>query len=96
MAVGLPLIVNVVEPAAAASVAVDNTNAVQTVTPMRTHTFKTSAKMEMLRPGEVRPQGWLRDWCVKSVDGESLELVPYGCTKLRISMFPDDAGKTEK
>ena len=69
MAVGLPLIVNVVEPAAAASVAVDNTNAVQTVTPMRTHTFKTSAKMEMLRPGEVKPKGWLRDWCVTARNG---------------------------
>ena len=31
---------------------------------------------------------------VKSSDGEKLELVPYGCAKLRISMFPDDAGKT--
>ena len=51
---------------------------------------------------EAMPAMW--DWPlaaplrlnVKSVDGESLELVPYGCTKLRISMFPDDAGKTEK
>ena len=25
---------------------------------------------------------------IKSADGQPLELVPYGCTKLRISMFP--------
>jgi hypothetical protein len=25
----------------------------------------------------------------KSSDGSPLELVPYGCAKLRISMFPD-------
>ena len=27
----------------------------------------------------------------KAADGSALELVPYGCTKLRISMFPDTA-----
>ena len=69
MAVGLPLIVNAVEPAAAAVVTGDNTSAVQSVKPMRTHAFKASAKMEMLRPGEVKPQGWLRDWCVTARKG---------------------------
>ena len=29
--------------------------------PERTHAFKAPAKMEMLRPGEVKPLGWLRD-----------------------------------
>lgn len=37
--------------------------------PERTHPFKQSAKMEMLRPGEVQPQGWLRDWCVTAKNG---------------------------
>ena len=37
--------------------------------PMRTHALKVPSKMEMLRPGEVRPQGWLRDWCVTARDG---------------------------
>ena len=37
--------------------------------PERTHSFKTSAKMEMLRPGEVKPQGWLRSWCMTGRDG---------------------------
>ena len=36
---------------------------------MRTHAFKKPAKMEMLRPGEVNPQGWLRDWCVTARNG---------------------------
>ena len=27
-------------------------------------------------------------------NGAPLELVPYGCAKLRVSMFPDDAGET--
>ena len=29
--------------------------------PVRTHAFKVPAKMEMLRPGEVKPQGWKTD-----------------------------------
>ena len=37
--------------------------------PKRTHAFKNPAKMEMLRPGEVKPQGWLRDWCVTARNG---------------------------
>ena len=37
--------------------------------PTRTHAFKSPAKMEMLRPGEVKPQGWLRDWCVTARNG---------------------------
>jgi hypothetical protein len=36
---------------------------------VRTHAFKTPAKMEMLRPGEVKPQGWLRDWCITARTG---------------------------
>ena len=31
-----------------------------------------------------------------TADGSPLELVPYGCAKLRVSMFPDDAGKTDR
>jgi hypothetical protein len=27
---------------------------------------------------------------VRDADGASLELVPYGCAKLRVSMFPDE------
>ena len=50
--------------AAAAAVA-----CVQADMPKRTHAFKTPAKMEMLRPGEVKPQGWLRDWCVTARNG---------------------------
>ena len=50
--------------AAAAAVA-----CVQADVPKRTHAFKTPAKMEMLRPGEVKPQGWLRDWCVTARNG---------------------------
>lgn len=69
VAVGLSLNVNAAEPSATAVVTVDNTNAVRSVKPMRTHAFKTSAKMEMLRPGEVKPQGWLRDWCVTARKG---------------------------
>ena len=37
--------------------------------PTRAHAFKNPAKMEMLRPGEVKPQGWLRDWCVTARNG---------------------------
>ena len=37
--------------------------------PVRTHALKVPAKMEMLRPGEVKPQGWLRDWCVTARNG---------------------------
>ena len=37
--------------------------------PVRAHAFKNPAKMEMLRPGEVKPQGWLRDWCVTARNG---------------------------
>ena len=37
--------------------------------PVRTHALKRPAKMEMLRPGEVKPQGWLRDWCVTARNG---------------------------
>ncbi|HNX34516.1 MAG TPA: glycoside hydrolase family 127 protein [Kiritimatiellia bacterium] len=37
--------------------------------PERTHALKQPAKMEMLRPGEVKPQGWLRDWCVTAKNG---------------------------
>lgn len=33
---------------------------------------------------------------VAAADGSPLELVPYGCAKLRVSMFPDDAGKTDR
>ena len=29
---------------------------------------------------------------VRDADGAPLELVPYGCAKLRVSMFPDNAG----
>lgn len=39
------------------------------IAPERTHVLKVPAKMEMLRPGEVKPQGWLRDWCVTARDG---------------------------
>ena len=67
-AAGLSLTANAVEPATAV-VTVDNTNAVQSVRPTRTHAFKVPAKMEMLRPGEVKPQGWLRDWCVTARNG---------------------------
>lgn len=35
----------------------------------RTHELKRPAKMEMLRPGEVKPGGWLRDWCVIARNG---------------------------
>ncbi len=37
--------------------------------PTRTYAFRKSAKMEMLRPGEVKPRGWLRDWCVTARNG---------------------------
>ena len=45
------------------------------------------------------PQKW--DWplaspvrlSIRDANGAPLELVPYGCAKLRVSMFPDDAGK---
>ena len=37
--------------------------------PVRAHALKIPAKMEMLRPGEVKPQGWLRDWCVTARNG---------------------------
>ena len=37
--------------------------------PTRMHAFRNPAKMEMLRPGEVKPQGWLRDWCVTARNG---------------------------
>ena len=37
--------------------------------PERTHAWKVPPKMEMLRPGEVKPQGWLRDWCVTAKRG---------------------------
>lgn len=37
--------------------------------PNRTHAWKTPAKMEWLRPGEVKPRGWLRDWCVSARKG---------------------------
>jgi len=37
--------------------------------PVRTHAFKVPAKMEMLRPGEVKPQGWIRDWCETARNG---------------------------
>ena len=37
--------------------------------PERTHALKRPAKLEMLRPGEVKPQGWLRDWCVTARNG---------------------------
>ena len=37
--------------------------------PVRSHAFKTPAKMETLRPGEVKPQGWLRDWCIAARNG---------------------------
>ena len=67
-AAGLSLTVNATEPAAAVVVG-DITNAVQSVKPMRTFAFKASAKMEMLCPGEVKPQGWLRDWCVTARKG---------------------------
>ena len=39
------------------------------VAPTRTHALKCPAKMEMLRPGEVKPQGWLRDWCMTARNG---------------------------
>ena len=42
---------------------------VQANVPKRTLAFKSPAKMEMLRPGEVKPQGWLRDWCVTARNG---------------------------
>ena len=71
------------------------TAAIAETAPERTHALKVPAKREMLRPCEVKPQGWLRDWCVKSADGEALELVPYGCAKLRVAMFPDDCGRTK-
>lgn len=35
----------------------------------RTHQLKRPAKMEMLRPGEVKPTGWLREWCVIARNG---------------------------
>ena len=31
---------------------------------------------------------------IRDSNGAPLELVPYGCAKLRVSMFPDDAGET--
>ena len=37
--------------------------------PERTHAFTKPAAMEMLRPGEVKPRGWLRDWCVTAKNG---------------------------
>ena len=48
--------------------------------PTRTHALKVPAKMEMLRPSEVKPQGWLRDWCEAARDGYVSrlgELNPY-------------------
>ena len=45
------------------------TVAIAETAPERTHALKVPAKMEMLRPGEVKPQGWLRDWCVTARDG---------------------------
>ena len=51
---------------------------------------------------EAMPAKW--DWPLASplrlkvaaADGSPIELVPYGCAKLRVSMFPDDAGKTKR
>lgn len=37
--------------------------------PERTHELKVPAAMEMLRPGEVKPRGWLRDWCITAHNG---------------------------
>ena len=37
--------------------------------PERTHELKVPAAMEMLRPGEVKPRGWLRDWCITARNG---------------------------
>ena len=37
--------------------------------PVRAHALKVPARMEMLRPGEVKPCGWLRDWCVTARNG---------------------------
>ena len=37
--------------------------------PQRIHGLKVPAAMEMLRPGEVKPRGWLRDWCVTARNG---------------------------
>ena len=37
--------------------------------PERTHAFKMPSTMELLRPGEVRPSGWLRDRCVAAKKG---------------------------
>ncbi len=50
---------------------------------------------------EAMPAKW--DWPlaaplrlqVKSADGDALELVPYGCAKLRVAMFPDDCGRVK-
>ena len=39
------------------------------VLPERTHEWKIPSKMEMLRPGEVKPRGWLRDRCLAAKAG---------------------------
>ena len=39
------------------------------IAPTRPYAFKVPAKMELLRPGEVKPCGWLRDWCVTARNG---------------------------
>ncbi len=37
--------------------------------PARTHAFAIPSAMETLRPGEVRPAGWLRDRCLAAKNG---------------------------
>ncbi|MCR5752091.1 MAG: glycoside hydrolase family 127 protein [Kiritimatiellae bacterium] len=41
----------------------------ESAAPERSHSFRRPARMEMLRPGEVKPRGWLRDWCAAARDG---------------------------
>ena len=71
----------------------DNTPAPGARTDWRLDSSRVLADAQVVRTPMPAKWGWplaapLR-LKAKAADGSALELVPYGCTKLRISMFPD-------
>jgi DUF1680 family protein len=73
----------------------DNTPAPGARTDWRLDSSRVLADAQVVRTPMPAKWGWplaapLR-LKAKAADGSALELVPYGCTKLRISMFPDTA-----